>query len=124
MVTNPYVSGNVVEATYTEQEIPRYRGHPFIEALPPIRSMKEAVELMSYYPPYSPEERTLPPEFRQHLAAGISEIRHPVGVHLELESRLSRLIRWGYASRNPLSLGFQESVRCARKVGLVGRLRE
>jgi hypothetical protein len=119
MVTNPYVSGNVVEATYTEQEIPRYRGNPFIEALPPIRSMEEAVELMSYYPPYSPAERDLSPHVRQHLAAGLSEIRHPVGIHLELESRLSRLIRWGYASRNPISHGFQESVNES-----VGRIQE
>ena len=119
MVTSPYVSGNVVEATYTEQEIPRYRGHPFIEALPPIRSMEEAVELMSYYPPYSPAERDLSPHVRQHLAAGLSEIRHPVGVHIELESRISRLIRWGYVSRNPLSHGFQKSLNES-----VGRIKE
>lgn len=119
MITSPFASGNVVEARYSESEILRYRGNPFIEALPPIRSAEEAVELMSYYPPYSAEERRLPSHVRQHLAAGLSEIRHPVGVHLELESRLSRLIRWGYASRNPLSRGFQESVNQS-----VGRIQE
>ncbi len=119
MITSPFASGNVVEARYSEPEIPRYRGNPFIEALPPIRSAEEAVELMSYYPPYSAEERRLPSHVRQHLAAGLSEIRHPVGVHLELESRLSRLIRWGYASRNPLSRGFQDSVNQS-----VGRIQE
>ena len=119
MITNPFATGGVVEAAYTKQEIPRYQGHPFIEALPPIRSKEEALELMSYYPPYSSEERKLSPHVRQHLAAGLSEIRHPVGIHLELESRLSRLIRWGYASRNPISHGFQESVNES-----VGRIQE
>jgi hypothetical protein len=107
MIENPLPGGWAVPARYHDQEIPAFRGNPFIEALPPILSRKKALRQMTCYPEYDPSHRELEPHIREHLAAGLTSIRHPVALHLDLESRISRLIRWGYVGRNPMLPSFQ-----------------
>jgi hypothetical protein len=65
---------------------------------------------MAYYPEYSSEERNLPAHIREHLASSLFLVRHPVGLHLDLEGRISRLIRQGYLARNPASREFQPNI--------------
>lgn len=111
MIINPMGGGRAEPARYKEQSIPAFRGNPWLEALPLMLSREEAKRLMARYPPYDPADRERPAEEREMLAAGLSMLlRHPLGVHVELESRLSRLIRWGYAARNPMDPTFQASV--------------
>lgn len=110
MIENPLPGGWAVPARYHDQEIPAFRGNPFIEALPPILSREDARQQMTYYPEYDPSQRELGPHIREHLAAGLTSIRQPVALHLELESRISRLVRWGYAGRNPMLPSFQMEI--------------
>lgn len=90
-----------VEAEYKKQIIEEYSGNPFIEALPDILSSKEVVDELVIYPKYNKEERNLENHYRIHLTQRLFQCFQPLMVHLDLESRISRVIRQGYLARNP-----------------------
>lgn len=93
-------------ALYTPQQIPAYQGNPNIEALPPIRSRADAAALMQRRPPYDPACRGWDTTLRKHLLLDALTFRQPLAVHLDLEERFGRMIRWGYIDRNPVRPGF------------------
>ncbi|HOL22993.1 MAG TPA: ATP-binding protein, partial [bacterium] len=88
--------GEAVEAEYIEQMIEEYRGNPFIEALPPIYSKDEVVDKLIVYPIYNSKERMLDSHLRVHMVQRLFQCFQPLQVHLDLESRISRVIRQGY----------------------------
>lgn len=90
-------------ADYREQEILEYQGNPLIEALPPIYSQEEVIDLLSMYPPYNKEERYLNDHQRVHLISRLLHYFQAIPIHLRIESSISRLIRTGYTYRNPVS---------------------
>jgi len=100
-----------VPAEYKEQVIPEYSGNPFIEALPPILSAEEAAEKLAFYPPYHPQERRLESHYRIHMVQRLFQIFQPLPVHLDLESRISRILRQGYLARNPLKPQFVQYLK-------------
>ncbi|MGA9581649.1 MAG: ATP-binding protein [Allosphingosinicella sp.] len=106
-------------AIYHPQTVRAYRNNPFIEALPPTLSREQAQELMAFYPEYEEEDRQACAIDAEHMASALSAIRHPVGIHGELYSRVSRLIRNGYMSRNPALRTFQAEIN-AREALLTG----
>ena len=99
----PVFRGFAQNAIYTDQLLHRYRGIPTIEALPPIRSAEEAVQLLAHYPERQPGGQKLPPELRMHLVLDAVHFFEPLPVHIDLEQRISRLIRDGYIGRNPVA---------------------
>ncbi|WML58110.1 ATP-binding protein [Neobacillus sp. PS2-9] len=90
------------EAVYNPQEIVEYKGNPLIEALPPILSLGDAYGKMRFEPLYHEKERELSEEIRYHMLFRLQQFFQPVTQHLDLERRISRLIRSGYIARNPL----------------------
>lgn len=100
-----------VPAEYKEQVIPECSGNPFIEALPPILNAEEAAERLAFYPPYHPQERKLESHYRIHMVQRLFQIFQPLPVHLDLESRISRLLRQGYLARNPLKPQFLQHLK-------------
>nr|WP_148221720.1 ATP-binding protein [Caldicellulosiruptor owensensis] len=100
-----------VKAEYKEQVVPEYRGNPFIEALPMILSAEEAAERLAYYPPYHPQERNLESHYRIHMVQRLFQIFQPLPVCLDLESRISRVLRQGYLARNPLKPQFVQYLK-------------
>ncbi len=90
-----------MDAKYKTPPIAAYQGNPFIEALPPIWSEEEAGQLLKYAPLYSPQDREMPAHYRLHLIQNTLQFFEPLPVHLELEQRVSRMIRIGYVARNP-----------------------
>ena len=92
-------------AVLREQEIPEYRGNPLIEALPPIWTRAEVTEKLAHFPPYSEEQRRGPDHLRLHLIENVREFFIPQGIHLEIEIRVSCMLRRGYRQRNPLAPG-------------------
>lgn len=90
-----------VEAEYKKQVIDEYNGNPFIEALPNILSSEEVVDKLVIYPKYNKEERNLENQYRIHLTQRLFQCFQPLMIHLDLESRISRVIRQGYLARNP-----------------------
>lgn len=93
-----------IKAEYKEQEVEEYKGNPLIEALPPINSLLEAYEKMKVNPIFYEYETILSEEIRYHMLFRLQKFFHPITQHLDLEKRLSRLIRSGYIHRNPLNI--------------------
>lgn len=89
-------------AEYREQVIMDYKGNPLIEALPPILSMEEAFDQLSFLPLYHSSERNLSREHRYHALLRLLRFYQPLNQTLNLELRFSSFIRYGYVSRNPL----------------------
>jgi hypothetical protein len=102
-----YPLGRWIRATYSDQLVDEYRGNPYLEALPPIYSSGQLGEGMMFFPPYDEADRQLPDEVRQHLAAKVLSFVQPLSIHIELAHRMSRLIRGGYVSRNPVGAAFR-----------------
>ncbi|MFV2048493.1 ATP-binding protein [Metabacillus sp. YM-086] len=92
-----------VKAIYSEQVISDYKGNPLIEALPPILSTDQAVEKLTNFPTYDSGEKELDAYYRYHCIPRLYQYFQPLNKHLDLENRISRTIRQGYLSRNPLS---------------------
>ncbi|MCL2427199.1 MAG: ATP-binding protein [Oscillospiraceae bacterium] len=91
-------------AEYLPQIIEDYKRNPFIEALPPIMpSVEAAVDALSVKPDYNEAERELSTYSRQHSTMRLNRYFQPLYIHLDIEQRVSRCIRQGYVSRNPIT---------------------
>jgi AAA domain len=102
--------GRVVNAIYVPNSIPSYSGNPWIEALPPVLRLEETMRELVHYPVYEESMRDLPNEDRYHLLGDVARFFTPLNVHIDLERRLSRLIRAGYIQRNPLTKSFWRDI--------------
>jgi hypothetical protein len=86
--------------------VPEYMDNPLIESLPPILTRDEVVENLAYSPPYSTEQRKLPAHIRLQLIENAREFFIPQGIHLEIETKISCMLRRGLMTRNPMSWGY------------------
>ena len=102
----PVFRGQAEQATYQDPLIPHYRENPLIEALPPILSVDDSINILACDPGYDEQHRTYPSELRLHLIQNIVHFFEPLPVHLDLEQRFSRMIRVGYQARNPIKPHF------------------
>lgn len=103
--------GAVVAAEYLPPELPKFKGNPLIQALPPINTRKRAAELMQRQLKATNEQRKLPNELRFHLVMDLLHFFQPLPIHQRLEQMISRVIRDGYLSRNPMNLGFSGNLQ-------------
>jgi len=111
------VKGKVRNAIYCDQRIQNYKNNPLIEALPRILTTKEALQKLAHYPDYDESMRKLPDEQRYHILEDIVRFFTPLNIHIDLERRISRVIRTGYIERNPLKAAFwKENGKRASKV--------
>lgn len=97
-----------VKANYIEQVVEEYKNNPLIEALPPILSKEQVIDRLAYYPPFRDEERMMESHYRYHFIQRLFQYFQPLNIHLDLESRVSRMIRQGYLARNPFSPQYAE----------------
>ncbi|MCL2427228.1 MAG: ATP-binding protein [Oscillospiraceae bacterium] len=99
-------------ADYLPQVIEDYKGNPFIEALPPIMpSAEAAVGALSVKPVYNETEREQELYYRLHSTMRLNRYFQPLYVHLDIEQRVSRCIRQGYVSRNPITPQYVQRFR-------------
>lgn len=98
-----------VAAQYREMPILEYQNNPLIEALPPIYNKAEVAEKIGNYPYIGEEERNLDASYRMHLVQRIFQYFQPLPIHLELEQRISRILRQSYVGRNPFSPEYAQS---------------
>ncbi len=99
-------TGEIVEAKYSEQVLKEYSNNPLIEALPPIWSFEQVEELMHFYPEHTDDERYMEPHIRFHFVQRLFSYFQPWSTHFDIEQRISRVIRQGYISRNPLKQNY------------------
>ncbi|WP_243098233.1 ATP-binding protein [Serpentinicella alkaliphila] len=98
------VRGEQVEAQYIEQQLEEYKRNPLIEGLPPILNKEEVFNKIINEPAYSNGERLLKENLRIHCILRLTDYVEPLTTHLDLERRISTMIRRGYVGRNPTSI--------------------
>lgn len=108
-------------AEYIEQIISDYRGNPLIEALPQILSKDDFTQAVSYYPPFDDSEQSLSAEYRLHCVMRLLKYFQPMARHMDLEQRVSRVVRYGYVGRNPMLPVYKARLRELKK-SLTGEL--
>lgn len=98
-----------VFARYTEAILPEHRGNPLIEALPPLLDDTEILMAMSNFPPLDDFIRwNESASVREHYVDRIKHFRCPQTNYIECYKYLTRIIRDGYAPRNPLKRSTQQ----------------
>ncbi|MBS0353423.1 MAG: ATP-binding protein [Proteobacteria bacterium] len=90
-----------VQATYTEQRLPQFKGNPLIEALPPSMSDEELFEALTLLPDFAPEQRSWPTHERIHMLETLQNFMVPLSKHLELARAIDSMMRAGYVGRAP-----------------------
>lgn len=92
---------NFVSAIYKDPGIERYRGNPFIEALTPIMSVQQIKKRLTGKVKYNPQDVFSNARERAHeVAALLDDFFQPIANHLQLEEKISIMIRGGYVGRN------------------------
>ncbi len=87
-------------AKYKKQILKDYANKPLIEALPVLWEVQEVVDKLAYYPEYHSDERQLGNHYRTHMITRLFQVYQPLTMSIELESKISRVIRQGYIARN------------------------
>ncbi|MBY6949422.1 AAA family ATPase [Clostridium botulinum] len=109
--TTTILKGEFQEAIYKKQEIEEYSYNPFIEALPPIFTAEDVIEKFTVLPVITNADRSKAENLRYHIIKRTKNFLQPLPIHIELERRLSTLIRRGYLARNPLDKSFLGKLR-------------
>ncbi len=92
---------NIRKAVYRDPEIEQYRGNPLIEALPPIMETKQIKEGLSGNITFNPKDIFQSGSRRVHtISQLLDDFFQPLSNHLQLETKLSIMIRQGYVGRN------------------------
>jgi hypothetical protein len=100
-----------VNARYTKQEEPDYSENPLIEALPPVYSVEQIVEKLQRLPLYSSEERKKDEEYRIQAISRLKNYLSVFAKHIEIEKKLSLVLRRGYSTKHIVTPGFIEKVK-------------
>lgn len=104
------IRGNTVKAEYRKQQVTEYNSNPLIESLPDVLTTDNAMERLMHMPGYDENDRKLPVHIRRHKLQSLVRFFMPLNIHIELEQRFSRLIRYGYIERNPMRAGYWNDV--------------
>lgn len=79
-----------------------FENNPFIERLPPIRNINQIYNFLLEENVFTDADRVLPEEYKIHLLHKLKNLFLPTSRVLDLEKKISLLIRTGYIERNPL----------------------
>ncbi|MBU2835039.1 AAA family ATPase [Acidithiobacillus thiooxidans] len=91
----------MVQAIYKDTGISQYQGNPLIEALPPILDRRQLKEGLSGQIAFRPTDIYLDGPTRIHVISQLLDnFFQPLSRHIELESKLSVMLRQGYVGRN------------------------
>ncbi|GAA4895874.1 AAA family ATPase [Ferrimonas pelagia] len=92
---------NYVEAVYADPGTERYRGNPLIEALPPIMDLPALKKNLVGKVEYHPKDCFDPGHIRaHHISTLLDDFFQPLSMHMQLEEKISIMIRRGYVGRN------------------------
>lgn len=92
---------NMANAIYCDPGVEQYRGNPLIEALPPIMTTKQVKNGLRGSIKFDPRDIYADGTHRIHIIAQLlDDFFQPIAKHLELESKISVMLRQGYVGRN------------------------
>nr|WP_298891881.1 AAA family ATPase [uncultured Acinetobacter sp.] len=90
-----------VQADYKKTGIRRYDDNPFIEALPPILEPEDVISALSSQVDFCESDKNATATMRSHMLVGLmNNFFQPIARHVQLENRLSLMLREGYVARN------------------------
>lgn len=110
------LKGEFKEAVYKNQELEEYSYNPFIEALPPIFTAEDVIDRFTVLPAITDVDRNKTENLRYHIIKRTKNFLQPLPIHIELERKLSTLIRRGYLGRNPLDKSFLGKLRVLNRL--------
>ncbi|MGO2263488.1 AAA family ATPase [Halomonas sp.] len=91
----------MVNAIYRETCVPHYQANPLIEALPPILERKQLRAALGGKIEHRPADIFLDGQTRIHVISQLLDsFFQPLARHIELESKISIMLRQGYVGRN------------------------
>lgn len=91
--------------------------NPYIEALPPLRSLTERAAIISRIPHFDPAERCLRHVERRYALMRLFTFFNPAMRHLRISEGIDLLVRAGYEARNPADGAFAPRARnVARRI--------
>lgn len=91
----------MLQAMYHQTGVSQYDGNPLIEALPPILDRTQLKDGLSGKVTLRPNDIYLDAQTRIHVISQLLDsFFQPLSRHIELESKLSVLLRQGYVGRN------------------------
>ena len=96
-------SQNMVQARYRNTGVNRFNGNPFIEALPPsLDNNKDIGDSLRCHIEPTADEISASGSTRAYCIAGLlTDFFQPLSAHVQLQEKLSIMIRDGYVGRNP-----------------------
>lgn len=110
-MNHDFIEGEKIPASYQECGLEQYDTNPLIAALPKILNEGTAAQALIRKMKPNPKHRELPDELRQHALLPMLQFFQPLSHHIDLEGKISRMIRFGYASRNPMKQLFLREMR-------------
>ncbi|WP_227430301.1 AAA family ATPase [Psychrobacter sp. I-STPA6b] len=91
----------MINAVYKES-FGSYKGNPFIEALPSILEPKQVAQYLKGSVDFNQSDCQASSSIRAHLISQMmGQFFQPINRHIDLERKLSVMIREGYVGRNP-----------------------
>jgi hypothetical protein len=92
---------NFVKAVYCDHGLDGYKGNPLIEALPPIMNVAQVKKGLTGKVEFNLMDVYADGRKRAHIiSALLDEFFQPIANHLQLEEKISIMIRSGYVGRN------------------------
>lgn len=91
----------IVNAVYREESDPRYKGNPYVEALPPLLSLEDYLLRLKRVHRVTPEERALSAEQRLLRLGVLNEICIPLPRVVNLAQSIHMNLIEGYRNREP-----------------------
>ncbi len=113
----PILKGKIIyDPKYNKQVIKEYQNNPCIEALPLIFDDEFVVRSLMNYPDVKPTQRIENKNIKYHMIKNIKNYYQPLRWHMEIEHKLSCLIRRSYIARNPASKEYLQRIRLVLEV--------
>ena len=90
-----------VRAVYNDPGTDEYRGNLFIEALPPLLGIQQIKKGLQGIVNFDPKDLYAEGQLRVHLISALQDdFFQPIANHIQLEGKISIMIRRGYVGRN------------------------
>lgn len=113
----PILKGKIIyDPKYNKQVITEYQNNPCIEALPPIFDDEFVIRNLMNYPNVKPTQKIENKNIKYHMIKSIKNYYQPLRWHMEIEHKLSCLIRRSYIARNPASKEYLQRIRLILEV--------
>jgi len=95
----PFLRCRIIAAEHNSSPIPDYQKNPLIEALPPIWEKEQAIDILQGHPDNQDAHHLCPPELRLQFTRNVTKSFEIIDI--ELEQRISSMLRLRYEARNP-----------------------